>query len=102
MEMLAGIGSWWQRWNERTWPASMAVAAMLTGAGIMGLGMYAAAPSPPDPTSVTICDDAVQRALTADTLLEFERARFVAEGMNCRLSRRIRELHPAARALRSE
>jgi hypothetical protein len=44
-----------------------------------------------------ICDNAVHRAMMADTLLEFERARFVVEGMGCSRSRRIRDMHQGGR-----
>lgn len=102
MELIVGLRGRWQRWNERTWPASMAIASMTVGAGILILAQLAARPVAPDEAARAICDDAVHRALTADTLLEFERARFVVEGMGCSRSRRIRDMYPAARATRGE
>jgi hypothetical protein len=103
MELITGIAERYRRIVKRPWSAKLVLLVMAWGAMFAGVVFLALAPAERlHRTARAICDDAVTHAMTADTLLEFERARFVVEGMQCSRSRRIRELHPVARAMRGE
>ena len=92
------------RWSS----VSVAMAALglaVTAAILCVLVVFDARPDAPGGVAEqnrAICDDAARRLLAADTGVELERARYLLEAMGCAVQPRLRDLRPAARAIRGE